>query len=68
MLEKIKLAVDDSIPNNINRAARLFYRIKALIYYKWVFGSFGSGSYVRTPCLLTNLRFMHIGQNSFLAK
>ena len=68
MLEQIKLAAVDTLPNNINRVATLLYRIKAMLYYRWVFGSFGSKSFLRTPCLLANTHFMHIGHNTFFAK
>lgn len=68
IFEKIKSVARDSLPNNINRLATLGYRLKALLYYRWVFASFGSRSYLRTPCLLSNVHFMHIGNNCSLAK
>jgi len=37
--------------------------LKGVFYYRRVFGSFGSGSRLYKPMLLSNPRFMHIGRN-----
>ena len=68
MLEKIRRAATDTLPNKINLIATFAYRIKAMLYYRWVFGSFGSKSFLRKPCFLANTHFMHIGNNTFFAK
>lgn len=68
MLKKVFRAASDTLPNNINRLAKSIYLLKALLYYRWTFGSLGSGSYLRTPCYLANTHFMHIGRHSFVAK
>jgi acetyltransferase-like isoleucine patch superfamily enzyme len=68
MLNRLARAAKDTLPNNINRLGTLIYRLKAMLYYRWTFGSIGAGSYLRTPCYLANTQFIHIGRNSFVAK
>ena len=68
LLARIMNVAKDSLPNNLNRLFNLLYRFKAAVYYRWTFGSFGKGSYLRTPCYLANTHFMHIGNKSFVAK
>ncbi len=51
------------VPDKLNSLATLMCRIKAIIYYGRIFGSFGKGSILRKPMLLSNTRYMHIGRN-----
>jgi acetyltransferase-like isoleucine patch superfamily enzyme len=37
-------------------------RVKGILYYRWIFGSFGRGSVLRRPIFLSNPRFIHIGE------
>lgn len=51
------------LPDKINFIQMVFYRLKGILYYRHVFGSFGSGSVLYKPMMLSNPRFMHIGKN-----
>jgi acetyltransferase-like isoleucine patch superfamily enzyme len=51
------------IPEQLNTLRRTFYRLKGILYYRQVFASFGSGSRMFKPLLLSNPRFIHVGKN-----
>jgi acetyltransferase-like isoleucine patch superfamily enzyme len=51
------------LPDNLNALQSAFYRLKGAIYYRNCFGSFGLGSVLYKPMMLSNPRFMHIGKN-----
>ena len=63
MIRKIKLILRDPLPNQLYRVEVLRARVKALLYYRWIFGSFGAGSYLHKPLLLLNTQHIHIGRN-----
>jgi acetyltransferase-like isoleucine patch superfamily enzyme len=46
----------------INLASSLWPRLKSLVYYPLVFGSFGRGSILYRPTFLGNPRYIHIGK------
>ncbi len=46
---------------HMNRAIRCWHRLKALAFYRYVFGSFGAGSRLAKPGLLHEPHLMHIG-------
>ncbi len=50
-------------PDKLNLAIRLGCRVKGIVYYRRIFGSFGAGSTLFKPMLLCNTQFMHIGKN-----
>jgi acetyltransferase-like isoleucine patch superfamily enzyme len=52
-----------SLPDKLNALHVAFYRLKGILYYRHVFASFGEGSVLFKPMLLTNPQFMHIGKN-----
>lgn len=60
---KIRRFLSMSFPDKLNVIQMVFYRLKGLLYYRHVFGSFGSGSVLYKPMMLSNPRFMHIGKN-----
>ncbi len=64
ILQKIKRVLHDPLPNHLYRLQVLRVRIKALLYYRWVFGSFGSGSYLHKPLLLFSTQYIYIGRNT----
>jgi acetyltransferase-like isoleucine patch superfamily enzyme len=49
------------LPEKLNLLENIWYRLKAAVYYRHVFGSFGRGSVIYKPTMLSNPRFMHIG-------
>jgi acetyltransferase-like isoleucine patch superfamily enzyme len=49
--------------NKLNFLDMLFYHLKGVLYYRRVFGSFGKGSVLYKPMMLSNPQFMHIGKN-----
>ena len=49
--------------DKLNVLHTALYYLKGILYYRWVFGSFGSGSVLYKPMFLSNPRFMHIGKN-----
>jgi len=51
------------LPEKLNTIELAYYRLKAVLYYRHVFASFGKGSVLYKPMMLTNPRFMHIGKN-----
>lgn len=55
--------INMQMPDKLNYVARLMLQLKGALYYRQVFGSFGSGSVLYKPMMLSNPRFMHIGKN-----
>jgi acetyltransferase-like isoleucine patch superfamily enzyme len=51
------------LPEKLNRLQAAFFRLKGILYYRHVFGSFGSGSILYKPVMLSNPQFIHIGRN-----
>jgi acetyltransferase-like isoleucine patch superfamily enzyme len=51
------------LPDKFNLLSLVWYRLKGILYYRYVFGSFGKGSVIYKPTMLSNPRFMHIGHN-----
>ncbi len=51
------------LPNKLNLLHWALGRVKGTLYYRRVFGSFGSGSVLFKPMLLNNPQYMHIGKN-----
>jgi acetyltransferase-like isoleucine patch superfamily enzyme len=60
---KIRKFLELPLPNKLNVLQMAFYRLKGALYYRRVFGSFGSGSVLYKPMMLSNPQFMHIGKN-----
>jgi acetyltransferase-like isoleucine patch superfamily enzyme len=63
LTKKLLSFVHNPVPEKVNTLRRAFYRLKGVLYYRHVFASFGSGSVMFKPLLLSNPRFMHIGRN-----
>jgi acetyltransferase-like isoleucine patch superfamily enzyme len=64
MIRKIRLILREPLSNQLYRVEVLRARLKAFLYYRWIFGSFGAGSYLHKPLLLLNTQHIHIGRNS----
>jgi acetyltransferase-like isoleucine patch superfamily enzyme len=63
LTKKLLSFVHNPVPDKLNTLRRAFYRLKGVLYYRHVFASFGSGSVMFKPLLLSNPRFIHIGRN-----
>lgn len=50
------------LSEKLNSLETIWYRLKAVFYYRHVFGSFGKGSVIYKPTMISNPRFMHIGE------
>jgi acetyltransferase-like isoleucine patch superfamily enzyme len=51
------------LPEKLSVVSRRLLLLKAAVYYKYVFASFGRGSTLGKPALLTNPHLIHIGNN-----
>jgi acetyltransferase-like isoleucine patch superfamily enzyme len=49
--------------NKLHDLSNLYYIVKGVVFYRWVFKEFGSGSYIRKPLLILNSKFMSVGEN-----
>lgn len=63
IIRKIQRFLARSFPDKLNVLRVMFYRIKGVVYHRRVFGSFGSGSVLYNPMLLSNPQYIHIGRN-----
>jgi acetyltransferase-like isoleucine patch superfamily enzyme len=50
----------------MNSLTNQFYRAKGSLFYRFVFGSFGSGSILYPPLLLVHPRLIHVGRNTLI--
>jgi acetyltransferase-like isoleucine patch superfamily enzyme len=65
---KIRRFLEKPFQEKVNLLETLLYRLKGALYYRRVFGSFGSGSVLFQPLLLSNPQFIHIGRNVMIRK
>lgn len=63
VIAKLRSFIRMRVPAKLNFLSNLLLRLKAMFYYRHIFGSFGGGSTLGKPVLLTNPHFMHIGNN-----
>jgi acetyltransferase-like isoleucine patch superfamily enzyme len=49
--------------DKLNALHGVLCQLKGMLYYRRIFGSFGSGSRLYEPMLVSNPRFIHIGHN-----
>lgn len=49
--------------NKLDILATIYYRFKGILLYRFVFKSFGSGSYISRPLLILNANHISIGKN-----
>lgn len=57
-----------SFYDKLNSLTRLFYRLKAACFYRFVFGSCGKRVMIEKAVLISNPRFIHIGNNVSIRK
>ena len=60
---RVRDFLGSSLPEKVNALELAYYRLKGILYYRHVFASFGRGSVLYKPIILSNPRFMHIGRN-----
>lgn len=60
---KLRWFINRPLPEKLNLLHLAIYRLKGIVYYRRVFGSFGHGSVLYKPMMLNNPRFMRIGKN-----
>jgi acetyltransferase-like isoleucine patch superfamily enzyme len=61
MTKKLRKLSSMRLPAVVNLVSRGILHMKAILYYRYIFGSFGHGSVLEKPVLLTNPHWMHIG-------
>jgi acetyltransferase-like isoleucine patch superfamily enzyme len=49
--------------NKLHDLSNLYYKLKGILFYRWLFERFGTGSYIRKPILILGSNFMSIGKN-----
>jgi acetyltransferase-like isoleucine patch superfamily enzyme len=65
---KAKRFFRGSFYDKLNTFTRLFYRFKAACFYRFVFASFGKRIMIEKVVLISNPRFIHIGNNVSIRK
>ena len=60
---KLQSFREKPLTDKLNSLETALCHLKAAVYYRRVFGSFGSGSLLFKPMLISNPQFMHIGNN-----
>jgi len=63
MMEKLRSFLQKPFHNKLNALYQAWREIFSALYYRSVFGSFGSGSILYSPMLISNPQCMHIGKN-----
>jgi acetyltransferase-like isoleucine patch superfamily enzyme len=62
-ISRLKSFLHKPFHDKLNVVEGILCSLKGRLYYRHVFGSFGRGSKLYKPLLLSNPRFMHIGEN-----
>lgn len=63
VLAKLHNFIYMRMPEKLNFLLTVLLRLKAAIYYRHIFGSFGRESILGKPVLLVNPHLMHVGNN-----
>lgn len=63
MHDKIQRFLQKPFHDKLNSLRYVYYKAKGIVYYRKIFGSFGTRSMLGTPLLLTNSRCIYIGSN-----
>jgi acetyltransferase-like isoleucine patch superfamily enzyme len=59
---KIGVFLETPFHDKLNILRGIFCHLKAVLYYRYIFGSFGVGSILFKPLLLSNPKFIHVGE------
>jgi acetyltransferase-like isoleucine patch superfamily enzyme len=60
---KVRGFLGSPFSEKLNALELAYYRVKGILYYRYIFASFGRGSVLYKPIILSNPRFMHVGRN-----
>jgi acetyltransferase-like isoleucine patch superfamily enzyme len=63
MARRLKRFWSKPFLDKLHDLSNLYYIVKGVLFYRWVFKEFGSGSYIRKPLLILSSKFMSIGKN-----
>jgi acetyltransferase-like isoleucine patch superfamily enzyme len=66
--KKLGRIISLPVYDQINLAALWWYRLKGFLFYRMFFSSFGSKSAIYPPMLISNPRFVHIGDRVVIRK
>src|SRR5262245_25510288 len=61
MWKKVRRFWTAPLLNKLDSLTTLYYRAKGVAFYRFVFGRFGKGSFIRRPILILNPSFISIG-------
>ena len=62
MLRKAKCFWQASLLTKLHNLSNLYYKIKGVILYRFIFEEFGKGSYIRKPILILNPEYIRLGE------
>jgi acetyltransferase-like isoleucine patch superfamily enzyme len=62
MFKKLKQFWHAPLLNKSHHLSTLYYKVKGVVLYRFVFKQFGSGSYIRKPILILNPGYVSIGE------
>jgi acetyltransferase-like isoleucine patch superfamily enzyme len=62
MFKKLKRFWHAPLLNKLHNLSTLYYMVKGVVLYRFVFKEFGSGSYIRKPILILNPAHVRIGE------
>jgi acetyltransferase-like isoleucine patch superfamily enzyme len=62
IFKKLKLFWHAPLLNKLHNLSTLYYKIKGVLLYRFVFKRFGSDSYIRKPILILNPEHVYIGE------
>jgi acetyltransferase-like isoleucine patch superfamily enzyme len=62
MLEKLKIFWHAPLLNKMHTLSTLYYRMKGIVVYRFLFKEFGKSSCIRRPLLILNPAFIKIGE------
>jgi acetyltransferase-like isoleucine patch superfamily enzyme len=68
LIEKGRRAAALSWHERFNLAALFWYRVKGMLFYRRILGSFGRKSAIYPPALIGGARFIHIGDRVTIRK
>lgn len=66
LMSKLKTFLYMPFPNKVNAVNRFRLLLTGRFFYRHIFGSFGDGSLLYKPMLLSNPQCMHIGDNTLI--
>lgn len=62
MWEKLKRFCEAPLLNKLHSLSTLYYKVKGIVLYRFLFKEFGKSSYIRRPLLILNPAFISVGE------